>query len=56
MPFAALCRRCKHLMIGETKYDIASEITSHFMSSHNASPKPNPHFLDMGDLSVIPCS
>lgn len=54
MPFAALCRRCKHLMIGETKYDIASEIISHFISSHNASPEPHPHSLDMSDFERNP--
>lgn len=41
-------------MIGEAKYDIASELMSHFKNSHNASPDPCPHTLDMSDFERNP--
>ncbi len=50
MPFAAVCRKCKTYMIGQTKSDIASEIRKHYRSSHEQFPHPDPIYLDLGDF------
>jgi hypothetical protein len=50
MPFAALCRRCRFFMIGETKGEITSKVRRHFKNSHSKFPRPDPVFLDMSDF------
>ena len=50
MPFAAVCRKCKTYMIGQTKSDVAQEIRRHYRSTHDQFPHPDPIYLDLGDF------
>jgi hypothetical protein len=50
MAYAAICRKCKTYMIGQTKSDAAQEIRKHYRSAHDQFPHPDPIYLDLGDF------
>jgi len=53
MPFVAICRKCRCVMLEEKLYQISDAIVQHFREAHNEAPRKSPYSLDFDrDFSV----